>query len=157
MNDILKDEQFLPAALSLIAGAKKTIDISTFKVEITSKRRGLRLKQFFDILVTKANNGADVRVLMNKRDNRGHVPESNAYALRFLKSSKVKLRYLPDDRVCHAKLLIVDDEKAICGSHNLSVKSCHNNFEVSCLLNEESLVMLLAKAYQEAWGTGKEA
>ena len=156
MNDILKDEQFLPAALSLIAGAKKSIYISSFKTEITSKRRGLRLKQFFDILVKKAGEGVDVYLLTNKRDNRGHVPESNAFALRFLKVTKVKVRHLCNNRLCHAKLLIVDKETAICGSHNLSVKSCHNNFELSCLLTDDQPVLLLVAAYENAWDAAKD-
>ena len=157
MNEILKDEQFLPAALCLISNAQKSIDISTFKIEITSKRRGLRLKEFFDILIRKASDGIEVRLLMNKRDNRGHVPETNAYALKHLKPSKIKIRYLPNDRVAHAKLIIMDKKAAICGSHNLSVKSCQNNFEVSCLLSEETMVLLLKSAYDKTWDTGKDA
>lgn len=157
MNNILKDEKFLPAALALIAGARKSIWISTFKAEITSKRRGLRLKEFFDLLAERASAGLDVRVLMNKRDNRGHVPESNAYALRFFKSSKIKVRYLPNDRVAHAKIILIDNEAAIFGSHNLSVRSCHNNFEVSCLSTSDEPVLLLVKAYQDTWDTGKDA
>ena len=156
MNTFIRDEEFLEAAKNLISKASKSIYISTFKAEISKKRRGEKLKALFDLLIDKAKKGVDVRLLTNRRDNRGYVPESNAYALRFLKSTKVKVRHLPNDRVVHAKILIVDRVKAILGSHNLSIKSCHNNFEVSCFLSDVIPVTYLACYYEDIWNTAKE-
>jgi len=156
MNDILKDEQFLPMATVLVAQAKKSIYIATFKAEITSKRRGRKLKAFFDIIAEQADKGVTVHFITNRKDTKGRIPDSNAYAVRYFGPTKIKVRCLPDDRVCHAKLLIVDKDVAICGSHNLSVKACHNNFEVSCLLTEEQPVLLLLKAFEQLWDTAKE-
>lgn len=151
MDDFLVDEQFLKAIIAMAQSAQYSIYISTFKAEITTKRRGARLKELFDVLVEKARQGKDVRILMNKRDNRGHIPEANAYALRFLGPTKVKIRHLPGERLCHAKIFIVDEITAICGSHNLSVRSCHNNFEVSCRIREYGRVEQLVDVYEWQW------
>ena len=131
MCTFLKDEEFLPAACKLIANAKKSVYVSSFKVEVTTKRRGEKLLLLFAMLRRLHDEGKDVRILTNQRDNRGHVPESNAYALRYFKEKKIPCRILPNARLVHAKTLIVDRQKAILGSHNLSVKSCHNNLEIS--------------------------
>ena len=153
---LLQDEEFLPAAKSLIANAGKSIYISSFKLEITTKKRGQQLGQLFDILAKKCYDKKVVRVLTNKRDNRGHVPDTNAYAIRYLKEKRVPVRYFPNGRLCHAKILIVDDRKAIIGSHNLSVKSCHNNFEVSFFITDLVTVKYLVDAYDRVWDTAKE-
>jgi phosphatidylserine/phosphatidylglycerophosphate/cardiolipin synthase-like enzyme len=156
MSTFIRDEEFLPAAKGLISKASKSIYISTFKAEITSKRRGEKLKELFDLLISKAGDGVDVRLLTNRKDNRGHVPDSNAFALRFLKTTKLKVRHLPNDRLVHAKILIVDRVKAIVGSHNLSVKSCHNNFELSCFLADVVPVTYLACYFEDIWDKAKE-
>ena len=155
MNPFLRDEKFLPAAIELVTEAKKSIYISTFKIELTSKRRGLRLKQFFDVLQEKHLGGVDVRILTNKRDNRGHIPESNAYAFYHFKKNKIPIRSLPNSRVVHAKLLIVDERKAILGSHNLSIKSCHNNFEMSFLIDDPVTLAYLESTYSYMWFKAK--
>ena len=148
---VLFDEQFLPAAIDLIDNAKKRIYISTFKAELTTKPRGRKLKLFFDILAAQAADGLDVRLLISKRENYGHIPITNIFAVRNLKENKIKVRHLRDNRVCHAKLIIVDDYAAILGSHNLSIKSCHNNFEVSYSLRDIYIIAHLYKLYGQVW------
>ncbi len=156
MSQVIKDEAFLPMATSLVANAESNIHISSFKVELTTKRRGLQLIQFFDILRKKHKAGLDVRMLTNKRDNRGHVPESNAYALRWFKQNRIPVRSLRNDRVVHAKLLLIDGRYAIVGSHNLSVRSCHNNFEISFLILDDERLRLLDHIYQNLWDQAKD-
>ncbi len=151
MSVILKDEQFLPVATMLAANAKKSIFISTFKAEISPKAKGTKLKKFFLILIQKARNGVDVRLLLNQVNIKGHIPASNAYAIRFFRSSVVKIRELPNNRCCHAKIIIIDKKTAICGSHNLSIKSCHYNFELSCVLTKDWSLLSLVTIYEGLW------
>jgi len=156
MNTILLDETFLQVAKHNITKAKKSIYISSFKVEMTHKRRGLQLLELFNLLIQKSQEGVDVRILTNKRDNRGHVPDSNGYALGELRKQRVDVRHLVNDRICHAKIIIVDETVAILGSHNLSVRSCHNNFEVSCLTTDIVTVKQLVDLYRRVWEGARE-
>lgn len=150
-GQILKDEEFLPVAQALIENAHKSILITTFKAEITHKPRGRRLKKFFDTLIKKADNGLDVRVILNKNFNRHTIPHTNYFAIRELDKSRIKVRTPRNDRICHAKLLLVDGLAAIIGSHNYSVKSCHNNFEVSYLINNAYIATQLVTIYNHIW------
>ncbi len=156
MTYILKDESFLQQATELIQQAQTSIYISTFKAEITTKRRGAKLKQFFDLLIQAALENVEVRLITNGGEHRGHIPDSNIYALRMLKFTKVKVRILPNSRVCHSKIILIDNKLAILGSHNLSVKSCHNNFEISCIISEPVALETLHSIYEEVWSTGKD-
>ena len=155
MNMILKDEQFLNTAGWRVANAKACIFISTFKAEITTKKRGKKLKEFFDLLIAAANEGVNVLLLTNGKEHRNHIPDSNAYAIKYLKKSKVKVRVLPNARVCHAKLIIIDWEVAILGSHNLSVRSCHNNFELSVEISDKEQIRALYDIFCQLWNDAK--
>jgi len=156
MSHFLYDESFISAALAAVTKAKKTIYISTFKLEITTKKRGEKLFNFFDILGKKAADGVRVCILTNKPGNRGHIPDTNAYALRYMRPGKIQIRFLPNDRVVHAKLLIVDGQCALFGSHNLSVRSCHNNFELSFFLDDKTTLEYVTTIFNAIWATAKE-
>lgn len=147
----LKDEDFLPVAKGLIHFAAKSIYISTFKAEINAKPRGRKLADFFNVLAEKAASGVDVRFLISPREDGKHIPPSNVKAIHFLSKTKIKVKRLHSQRLCHAKILIVDRGLAIVGSHNLSVKACHSNFELSVFINDYPYCNNLAVLYDRIW------
>ena len=153
---ILIDNEFLPAAHDLLLGATKRIYISTFKAELTTKPRGRRLIKFFELMIEKSRLGLDVRVLISKSENYGHIPVTNVYAIRYMKEGKIQVRHLRNDRLCHAKIIIVDDNTVIIGSHNLGVRSCHNNFEISFMCKDSYTVGQMIGVYQAVWDDARK-
>ena len=153
---LLTDEKFLPAAIHLISDAQKSIDISTFKAEMTTKPRGKRLLQLFNLIIEKARLGIPVRFLISKRESYGHIPLTNLYAVREMKANRVQVRHLRNSRLCHAKTIIIDNELAILGSHNLSIRSCHNNFEASLAITDPYIVGQLQGFFSIAWDDAKK-
>ena len=141
----------------MVRDAQKSIDISTFKAELTIKPRGRKLKAFFDALMEKQKAGISVRFLVTKRENYGHIPFTNLYAVRALKEAGIRVRHPRFDQLCHAKLLIVDRETALLGSHNLSIKSCSSNFETSIFFTNKLCVEEFFYAYEKVWANGKNA
>lgn len=151
MGLLLKDNEFLPQAEALIKSATRSIDISTFKAEITTKPRGVALAQFFKTILKKAKEGVRVRFMINWNHDRKSCPKTNLYVITELKKANIKVRHLKNNRCCHAKTIIVDKEKAIIGSHNLSVKSCHNNFEISYVLPDVEAITALSSVFDNSW------
>lgn len=151
MGLLLKDNEFLPQAKALIESACKSIDISTFKAEITTKPRGLALLHFFKALLLKAKEGVRIRFLINWNNERRSCPKTNLYVITELKKANISIRHLKNNRCCHAKAIIIDKEKVILGSHNLSVKSCHNNFELSYLATEPETVNRLSSIFDQSF------
>lgn len=147
MGLILTDNEFLPQAKALIESAQRSIDISTFKAEITTKPRGLALSQFFKTLLLKAKEGISIRFLINWNQERRSCPKTNLYVITELKKTGIDIRHLKNNRCCHAKAIIVDKKKLIIGSHNLSVKSCHNNFEISYIVSDPEEVTSLSSTF----------
>jgi len=154
---ILIDNDFLPQATALISTAQRRIDISTFKAEITSKPRGRRLRIFFATLIKKREAGVQINFLINWNEERRACPHCNLSTIHELKNHKINVRILPNNRCCHAKIIIVDQDKAIIGSHNLSIKGCHNNFEVSYLIMELVQIDRLSGVFEKVFLNAKLA
>lgn len=153
---LLPDEQFLPFAIDLIASARSTLDISTFKAEFTTKPRGRRLMKLFDSICYRSRFGIPVRFLISKRESYGHIPLTNLFAVRELKANKVNVRHLRHSRICHSKIIIVDRRMAIIGSHNLSIRSCCNNFECSVFFDDTETVNHLLNVFTKAFEDAKK-
>lgn len=146
---IIHDNDFLNKARCLIASAKKSIDICTFKVEITSHHRGRHLSNFFNEIFDKRAAGIPVRFMFNWNNKRRACPSTNKSALGHFKKHKLDIRVLNRDRCCHAKMILVDSEIAILGSHNLSVASVSLNFELSYLVYDPIAVAGLQKIFSD--------
>lgn len=157
MSLILVDEQFISIAKGLIETAKKSIFLSTFKAEISHHQRGKALLEFFELIAKKSKEGLKIKLLINWHDDRKSVPKTNEYAIKFCKENQIKVRHLKFNRCNHAKIIIIDNEKAIVGSHNLSIRSINNNFELSCLLVNEEDVRPIIETYQKVWDNGLKA
>ena len=156
MGLLVVDNQFLPQAQALIELAKKEICISSFKLEINEKPRGRALKGLFDTIIEKIKSGVKVKILFNWHDDRRSVPKTNYHASIFLKSAGADVRYLQNNRCCHAKLLIIDKEKVLLGSHNLSIRSCENNFELSYLIPDPETVTQVSAIFESIFGGAKK-
>ena len=154
---LLDNEVFLPTATTLIDCAEKFIYISSFKLEISSTPRGRGLAYLFELLGEQWKKGIDIRVLTNKQGEQGHVPSTNSFAINVLKRHHIPVKVLPDSRICHAKIILVDNKAAIIGSHNLSIKSCRQNFEQSCLIDSPCTCMHLHQNFLKLWETGRDA
>ena len=152
---LLIDEEFLPFATNLISNALHSIDISTFKAEITTKPRGRKLHKYFDLVIEKSRLGIPVRFLINTGNGLKHIPITNLYAVGQLKANKVKVRKLQDGRLCHAKIIIVDSRYAVIGSHNLSIRSCHNNFECSLACHDPEIVKRLSNVFTKTFESAR--
>jgi len=151
MGLLLKDNQFGPTIKMLIEQAKKTIAISTFKLEKKDKTATDPTNAILNAMIAKKRNGIKVRCLFNWHTNQKLVPRTNIVAGRYLKTAGVEVRHLKYNRCCHAKILIIDNERAVVGSHNLSVKSLTSNFEISYLLADIESVSALSSIYDKSW------
>lgn len=152
---ILLDNAFLPFATDLINNAMDYIYISTFKAEITEKRNSIPLKTFFNLLLLKHREGLDVRLLINAQQGIKGAPFSNFNIIRLFKNAGLKIRCFPTGHMCHAKLIIVDNLTSIVGSHNLSVRSCCSNFELSYIVDSVLDTAALKTIFCAKWDRAK--
>ena len=156
MGLLVVDNQYISVAQALVEQAKKEICISSFKLEINEKPRGRTLKKLFDSVIEKLKTGVKVKILFNWHDDQRSVAKTNLYASSFLKAAGCDVRHLRNNRCCHAKLLIIDREKVLLGSHNLSIRSCENNFELSYLIPDPETVAQVGDVFERSFLDAKK-
>lgn len=155
MDLLLVDNNFIPCATELIRSAKKSISISTFKAEMTTKPRGTKLYDFFLFLIKRHTEKIKIRFLINWNTEKKACPKTNLYVIKALRSKGIEIKTLPLNRCCHAKVISIDSEAAIIGSHNLSIRSCFNNFEISLFTENPANILKIDHAFNEVWQTAK--
>jgi len=135
--------------------ARKEIYISCYKVEIKHSNRGKKLQLFWQFIFDAAKRGVKVHFLLNWNDLRRSVAKTNLYVAQELKKNGCEVKYLKGTRCCHAKLFIFDDNLCIIGSHNLSVKSVSENFEMSYLVENDVEIRQAKKIFEGLWKDAK--
>lgn len=103
---------------------------------------------FIAILHQAVLRGVRVEVLVPQRGNH-FIPDRVAYFFMF-KLSKLGVNFFLLPRMNHAKAMIVDQEEAILGSHNLDFLSFELNSEVGILFKEKKAVDKL-RGIIEGW------
>jgi phosphatidylserine/phosphatidylglycerophosphate/cardiolipin synthase-like enzyme len=154
MGLIILDNNFLAITTPLIAKAKEEILLSSFKLEFTDRPRGKNLHNFFLELFAAKARGVKVNILFNWHADRKSVAKTNFNAGCELKNKNITVKYLPNNRCCHSKLLIIDREFAFIGSHNLSVKSTTENFELTYMITDKAEIKNVVDIYEKIFYDG---
>lgn len=150
-DTLLIDEEFLEIAKYLVGSAEHSICIATFKAEITPRPRGRKLLELFELMFEKSRVGVNIRFILDGYGRKPSSPQSNIHAANVISNHNIKMRSLPNSRCCHAKMILVDNSAAIIGSHNLSVKSCSSNFEISYLITDNDKITQLQDLFNHLW------
>ncbi|MBA7663052.1 putative cardiolipin synthase YwiE [subsurface metagenome] len=153
---LIFDEQALYAYLQGIQSAEKTISISCFKFHLPKKEKVLGTRVLLDHLLIAKRRGINIRILIHFRQPRDQVTTANRDVIRELKAAKVNVRSLRNNRMCHAKFMIIDNTIGILGSHNLSMSSLRRNFEASVVFTEDSIIAPLQNKFDDLFRTAQE-
>jgi len=153
---LVKNEQFSHEAKAILDSATKTIDICTYKFEISTRPDARDLNELIQILYGQAASDVRVRVLLNITGNRSGLSRLNENTGRTLKAHGIEVRYLPDNRCQHAKTLVADNCVALIGSHNWSPKSLTENYEISVVINDYVALDWLQAHFERIWDKAKK-
>lgn len=110
--------------IELIKNAKRQIDVVTYDWRWYGDKPAHLTQQLNIALVNAAKRGVQVRAVLNVAEQ-----------AKFLATLGIKARPLKDKRVLHAKILMIDREVAIIGSHNLTSNAFNRNLECSVVID----------------------
>lgn len=152
---LLEDKSYFDSLLSKINGAKKDIVISMYVFKTTSNKINLsnRIK---DALIKAAQQGVEVKVLLERESNRGSSLNSgNDDTASKLARGGVKVYFdLPQKRT-HVKAIVIDRRYTFIGSHNLTSSALQHNNELSLMIDSVAVAMETKKYIEEIIGKGE--
>ncbi len=150
----LTGEDYPAALLSLTETARKRIWASYFICSISSDTDPNRIvRNLADALGRAAARGVDVRMIVDNYESDEDAFNSNLVMLEYLSRKGVSVRIFKSDKKksSHTKDFIVDDDKQVAGSGNLTWGGLLNNRESAILIDSADLNKLLDGRFGAIW------
>ncbi len=152
---VIKNEEYLAEAHTLLQEARRRVDICTYKFELSNRPGAAALNSLIEALYRLAYNGIEIRVLLNTTGKRTGLTAINLYAARALRKHGIEVRTLPDGRCQHSKMLLIDSIMGIIGSHNWSPKSMTDNYETAVVIRHAGCLYTTMEHFEKIWEGSK--
>ena len=129
--------QFPDKVIPLIDKAKKSVYIIVYEWGWYPDQIGTKIQLFNNSIVRAKQRGLDVKaVVWDKK------------IANILESQNIRVKYIHDSRLLHAKLMIIDKSITIIGSHNYTKTAFDFNFENSVILYDEKTATEFTKFFE---------
>ncbi len=153
LDRFIADREYYAAAARLIESARRCICIAMYIMKYDPGDRDDPVNNLLQLLAAKARQGVKVYVLLDDETARDY-PETIA----FLRSAGINVRLDESPRRrMHAKLLIVDNETVLAGSHNWSESAMKYNHEASIETSDPAVAAEAARYFSQLWERGRPA
>jgi phosphatidylserine/phosphatidylglycerophosphate/cardiolipin synthase-like enzyme len=133
-------KQFPDVVIPLIDAAKSSIKIIVFDWRWYPSEPGNPAQLFNQAIARSLKRGVDVAAIVNHEDIK-----------RTLETLGVKVKKLPTKNLVHVKLMIIDNQVAILGSHNYTQSAFTLNFELSVALFNPPEIGRLISFFDNLW------
>jgi phosphatidylserine/phosphatidylglycerophosphate/cardiolipin synthase-like enzyme len=152
----LIENEYLPAIMAAIKNTKETLLMIIYVAKINKNRKQDEVKLLFDEAISLNKKNITVKILFNSIEKNSIVSRANKGSFDYLKTNGVPVRYTPDGRITHCKLILIDDNVSIFGSHNLSNTALHKSREISILIKDEMTNFNLKEYFNKNFKEAKE-
>ena len=122
--------EFPDMVIPLIENAKKSIDVIVFDWRWYPQNPGSTVQLFNQAMVRAARRGVDIRVIAN-----------NDQIISTLKSQGISAKRALTAKLVHCKMMVVDSEIVVLGSHNYTQNGFEQNLEVSVIIEDDECVL----------------
>jgi phosphatidylserine/phosphatidylglycerophosphate/cardiolipin synthase-like enzyme len=123
--DTIIGKQFPTKVIPLIDKSSKSIDVIVFDWRWYPQDPGASVQLFNQAVVRAVRRGVKVRVIAN-----------NAEIVKVLNELGCKAIKLTSKNLVHAKMMLIDSEIVIVGSHNYTQSAFQMNYELSVILDK---------------------
>jgi len=121
--DTIVGSQFPVKVIPLLDEAKKSIKIVVYDWRWYPQAPGQPVQKFNQAIVQARRRGVEVRAVTNTQE-----------IVDILKREKCKAKRIVTPRLIHAKMMIIDDNVLIIGSHNYTQNAFTLNYEISVVI-----------------------
>ena len=128
---------------SLINSAQKTLIIEAEEMQDREIEQGL---------INAAKRGVQVQVILPQ----GSAGDGNSQGIDTIKQGGVQVKE-DSQFYMHAKIIVVDGQKAFVGSENISTASLDRNRELGVLIADSNVIHTLQQTFQQDWGMSQDA
>jgi len=148
----LPGQAFIGVLVDCISQIKYSLDIIQYQWNWYPGQPNSQVQRLNRAVLSQAEAGKKIRVLLNKEGRAQHLMEINMKASRFLGEAGIRVKFGRTFPITHAKLWVFDDDAVVLGSHNLSNRSVTVNNECSALIKSRDVAREFKRYFEVLWG-----
>jgi phosphatidylserine/phosphatidylglycerophosphate/cardiolipin synthase-like enzyme len=148
----LVNEEYYPILMQEIENAESTIDIVIYEFKWYDKNNSVT--ELRDLLVEKQNQGVNVRIILDQSKWYGEITDlskENSKTGEFLSKNGISVKLDSEKITTHDKLVIIDDETVILGSHNWGSSALTKNNEASAMIKDSGIADYYENYFEFLW------
>lgn len=141
MIKLIIGKEFAKKVIPFIQQCKKSIDVIIYDWRWYPDQIGSAIQKFNNEIVSSKKKGKKIRIITH-----------SFHLTSVLKHLNFEVKEPISKRTLHTKLMIIDNEIAILGSHNYTMRAFSVNYEVSVIIQDEEVVKRLKTYFENLWG-----
>jgi phosphatidylserine/phosphatidylglycerophosphate/cardiolipin synthase-like enzyme len=145
------DGDYPGIVIPLIENCKASLDILVYEWKWYGHQALSSIQQFNLAICSAARRGVHVRALLNIEHSTHPISRINTRTERFLRQAGCEVRMANVGGRTHAKMLIIDKNILVLGSHNFCKSSFSTNAEVSIVVAECPQIEEYQHYFDELW------
>ena len=138
--EIIIGKEYPKRVIPLVYEAKHSIDVIVYHWLWYSSDIGSQIQKFNAAIASRSRTGKRVRVITNTN-----------HTIIILKKLGIGAKKIRSSRLVHAKVLILDNKRAVIGSHNYTKNAFALNHEVSILITDRKEIEKLSNFFAALW------
>ncbi len=142
---------YLNVVILLVHSSANTIDILMYEWKWYGHESAGGVQKLNLAYVAAARRGVKVRVLLNIESMGHNITRINTRTATFLKRYGVEIKWGQVGVVTHAKMVIIDDEVLVLGSHNYTKSAFSRNQEASIVVHGRKDILDYRKYFDDLW------
>jgi len=137
--------------IPLLNSAKDQIDILMYQWKWYGHAGSSAIQRLNLAFISAARRGVKIRALLNLDHIGGPISQINSRTETQLKAVGIETKHDFTGITSHAKMVLIDKEILVLGSHNFSARSMSGNNEASVIIRGVDEVQPFQKYFQRLW------
>ena len=139
--------------IPIIKDCRSSLDVLVYEWKWYGHQAATSIQQLNLEVCSAARRGVKVRVLMNIEHYSHPITKINTRTERFLKNAGCEVKCVRCGGRTHAKMMIIDKNILLLGSHNLCKSSLSTNAEASVVLIDFPVISEYQRYFDSLWET----
>ncbi len=145
----LPNRDYIKALHKALQEAKKSIHVTMFTMRYYPQYPNDANSIIISDLIDAKKRGVDVKIILDASNWNLNNTKQNKMVADSLKRAGIDVFFDPLEVTTHNKMIIIDGEITILGSHNWSYYALERNNEVSVLIRSKAVAQAFEKVFQE--------
>lgn len=145
-------KNYVPLVAPRLRAARFSIEVVMYLWGWYAYRSSTLVQRLNYEFLAAARRGVKVRVLLNSDHVGGNISRINSQTAHELQRAGVAVKIDTTGQLTHAKMVIIDREIVVLGSHNFSERSMNSNNETSVIIRDKLAASQFGRIFEQLFG-----